>query len=255
MTILASAADVLRCFNADRASLSVTDLVAALGMPKSNASRLLRAMRDVGLLDAVGDTKRYRPGLAVVEAARVYLRSSTLIERADAVVAEISARCGHTGYVSVRDGASVAAVTDHPGTNALRVASNIGRRLPAAASATGRSLLARLTDEEVRALHPDGLDPPSPRAPQTVDELLERIALVRREGISRSHDEATRGADAVAVAVGDPRTGEAVSLCLVFPAAITDEAEREAIAQALKDGAAKIAALTGDAAPQTRLAA
>ncbi|MGL4811013.1 MAG: IclR family transcriptional regulator [Beijerinckiaceae bacterium] len=246
MTILASAAQVIRCFGPDCHAVTVTDLSQRLGMPKSNASRLLRAMRDVGLLETVGNTKRYRPGLMLAEVGRAYIRSSTLIERAAEVVARVSSACGHTGYVSIRDGVWVAAVTDHPGSNSLRVASNIGRRLPAAASATGRTLLARLTDEEVRRLHADGLSPPSPHAPQTVDELIVRVGAARRNGFAGSHEDATRGVDAVAVAVGDPRTSEEVSLCIVFPAATTGAVEREHVIMALRDGAADIAALTGD---------
>ncbi len=73
-----------------------------------------------------------------------------------------------------------------------------------------------------------------------------RLGAVRRNGFATSHEEATRGVDAVATAVGDPRTGEEVSLCIVFPAATTGTAERENVIAALRDGAAEIAALTGD---------
>lgn len=248
MTILASAAQVLRCFSSECGELTVTDLVAKLGMPKSNASRLLRTMRDVGLLETVGTSKRYRPGLMLVDLSSVYRQASTLIQRADAIVARVSAAYGHTGYVTVRDGLEVSAVTDCPGTNALRVVSSIGRRLPAFASATGRSLLARLPDAAVRQMHQARLQPPSPHSPQTVDELIARLEPIRRDGFALSTDEATRGVDAVAVAVADAATGEELSLCIVFPAATTDEAQRHEIARALMAGAAEI---TGDAAARS----
>jgi hypothetical protein len=44
----------------------------------------------------------------------------------------------------------------------------VGRRLPLSASATGRTLLARLEDHEVRALFPGAMAQPSPRAPGTL---------------------------------------------------------------------------------------
>lgn len=248
MTILDGAAQVLRCYGADCTELTVTDLVGRLGWPKSNASRLLRAMRDAGLLETVGDSKRYRPGLLLVDVARAYRRSSSLIDRADAVVAEVSAACGHTGYVTLRAGLEVTAVTDHQGSNALRVSSTIGRRLPAFASATGRSLLARLPDMEVRRLYAAGFEPPSPNAPQDIADLLRRLAEVRRRGYATSHDEANRGVGAIAVAVAEPETAELVSLCISYPAATTDATERRTIARALLEGAARIGAITGDAA-------
>lgn len=247
MSILASAAAVFRSFSDETSELTVTDLVRRLGMPKSNASRLLRAMRDAGLLETVGTSKRFRPSLMLVDVGRTYRRSSSLVNRADAVVQRVSAACGHTGYVSMRDGAGIVAVTDHPGTNALRVVSNVGRRIPALASATGRSLLARLSNAEVLALF-DGEFPklPSPNSPQSFDELFVHLDTIRRNGIATSFDEANLGVAAVAIAVGDGETGEEVSLCIVFPAATSDPLERESIARALHQGAVEIAALTGD---------
>lgn len=247
MSILVSAAAVLRCLSEGVAEITVSDLVRRIGMPKSNASRLLRAMRDAGFLETVEGSKRFRPSLMLVDVGRAYRRSSSLVMRADAVVRAVSTLCGHTGYVSKRDGINITAVTDHPGTNALRVVSSVGRILPAFASATGRSLLARLDDAEVLALYGGTLPPaPSASAPQSFDALIERLHEIRRAGIAMSHDEANRGVAAVAVAVGDPETGEDVALCIVLPAATSDPAERDGIARALHQGAAEIAALFGD---------
>lgn len=253
MTTLANAAAVLRCYG-EMTELTVSDVAARLGLPKSSASRLLRAMREAGLLEVVGGTRRHRPGLLLLDVARAWRRSSSLVDRADAVVARIAAATGHTGYVSMRAGTEVTAITDHPGTNALRVASTIGRRLPAFASATGRALLARLEDAEVVALHRAGLEPPTAQAPQSVAELLRRLEAVRGRGYDTSSDEVNPGVAALAVAVADPESGEDAALCIAFPSTITGEAERQAILRALLEGAAEIAAITGDAKPRRRIA-
>ena len=237
MSILSSAVDVLRCFSSTRHDVTVTDLVTLLGMPKSNASRLLRAMRDEGLLETVGESKRYRPSLLLNQVGHLYRFAASLIDRADAVVGNISDRIGHTGYVSVRRGTDIVAVTAHPRRHALRVVTSIGDRIPAFASSTGRALLARLPDDDVRALYP---------APRDMDDLLARLARVRDEGFAESRDEAVRGVRALSVAVGDPATGDEVALCLSFPAATVEPAERIAIIRSLGEGAAEIAALTHD---------
>jgi DNA-binding IclR family transcriptional regulator len=246
MSILVSAANVLRCFSPDRHELTVTEAAALLSLPKSSVSRLLRSMREVGFLETVGASKRYRPGVLLVEAAQIARRSSTLLSRADAVVAAITAEFGHTTYVSARLGTEVLALTDHTGTNVLRVASTVGERLQAFACATGRTLLARLDDEAVRALYPGRLEPPSKNAPQTVEDLLARLERVRREGFAEADDEANRGVGGIAVAVGDPQTGEEVSLCVTFPVATIDGAERTAMRERLQEGAREIAAVLGD---------
>ncbi|MCB1406398.1 MAG: IclR family transcriptional regulator [Rhodobacteraceae bacterium] len=252
MSILNSAASVLRCFGADCTELTVTDTVEKLGIPKSNASRLLRAMREAGLLETIGDTKRHRPGVLVLDAAISYRRSSGLVQRAADVVARISADTGHTGYVSKLIGTEVAAVTDHPGTHALRVVSNIGRRLEAHSSGTGRALLALMSDAQIRALYPEGLVPASDLSPQSIEELLTRVAEVRRLGVSYSRQESTRGVDAQSVAASDPETGEAVALCIVYPAALVADDERLTIERMLLNGAADVAAALGHTTPTKR---
>jgi DNA-binding IclR family transcriptional regulator len=246
MTTLSSAADVLRCLSVDRPFLTVSTAAELLGVPKSTASRLLRAMLEAGFLETIGASKKYGPGLLLYEAGRLYRDSSSLIQRAASVVARISSDTGHTGYVSKREGRDVVAVTDHQGTNALRVASSIGRRLEAFASATGRTLLARMSNEDVRKLYPHPLTPPSPTAPQNIDELLASLAAVRRRGFAESHDESNRGVGAIAVAVTDPERNDAVSLCIAYPASMIAPPERQQIIDALRAGAAEIAAVTRD---------
>ncbi|MDO9523950.1 MAG: IclR family transcriptional regulator [Gemmobacter sp.] len=248
MTILANASEILRCFSSDCTELTVTDVVTRLGMPKSNASRLMKAMREAGLLETIGDSKRHRPGRLFLNITAAFRSSSLLIQMAADAVARVSQTCGHTGYVSVRDGRDMMAVTDHPGSNALRVVSTLGRRLSAHASATGRTLLARETDATVCALYDHGLMTGPSASPQTLEALLQRLAQIRARGYDISSDAAAPGIDALAVAVADPAQGEMVSLCIVFPGAVVGSAERSAILASLCAEAAEIATITGDAA-------
>lgn len=246
MSILFSAAEVLRMFSADRRDVTVTDLVEILGMPKSNASRLLRTMRDAGLLESVGTSKRYRPSFLLHQVGHIYRFAASLVERADAVVGRIAAQLGHTSYISIRQGTEVIGVSAHPGRQMLRVVTTVGDRIPAFASSTGRVLLARMPDEAVRALYPKGLPPPPPNAPKTIPALLDRLEQVRQLGYAEARDEAVQGVEAFSVAVGDPETGDAVALCVACPVAILSDRERVEIIHLLSAGAAEIAALTRD---------
>lgn len=248
MTVLANAAEILRCFSSDCTELTVSDVVARLGMPKSNASRLMKSMREAGLLETIGDSKRHRPGRLFLNITAAFRSSSLLIGMAADAVARVSVTCGHTGYVSVRDGMNMMAVTDHPGSNALRVVSTLGRQLSAHASATGRTLLARETDAEVRRLFAAGLPPAPRKSPQNLDALLHRLAEIRARGYDFSSDAAAPGIDALAIAVADPAQGEMVSLCIVFPGAVVGHDERAAILRGLFAEAAEIAKITGDSA-------
>lgn len=239
MSILQHAAEVLRCYGAGYSSLTVTEVSERLAMPKASASRLLRAMREAGMLETIGNSRQHRPGRMMLDLAGAFRHSSGLIARASEIVLALVRRFGHTGYVSLRNGREVSAVADFEGTNSLRVVSSVGRRLQADRSATGRTLLARLADSEIRALY---------AGQRETDALLARMAEVRARGFDFSREESTPGVDALAIAVADPAADELVALCLVYPHALATDAEREAMLTAMAEGAAGLAAAMRDTA-------
>lgn len=246
MTTLSNAAAVLDLFSVEKSELTVTDVATALGLPKSNVSRLLRAMKDAGFLQLTPNTRRYHPGIKILELGQLYRRSSTLMARASAVAARASLATGHSGYVNARLGREVRPIFSHEGSNALRVGDSYGRALGAAESSPGRALLARLDDDAVRALHTAPLQPPSPNAPQNLDDLLSRLATVRIRGYAESSDEGNPGVGGIAVAVGDPHSSEEVSIGIAYPISTVTENEKRLVISILYEGAREIADLLGD---------
>jgi DNA-binding IclR family transcriptional regulator len=228
-----------------RGPVTVTLIARELGMPKSSASRLLKQLAASGILEPVGPRGGYRAGFAILAAAGAAVLEPSLVDRLDDLVRRLAERFGHTGYVSVLDGDIVKGVRVREGTNLLRVVTPVGHRYPAFATSTGRALLARLEDGEVRRRHPAVLVPPSAAAPQTLEELLDRLADVRRAGIAFAEGEANRGTGNLAVAVM-ARDGEVAAACISFPASICDGSERARIAEALINGATAIGALVSD---------
>jgi DNA-binding IclR family transcriptional regulator len=219
----------------------------ALGLPKSSVSSLMRAMRDAGPLSGVGNAPRYRIGTLLFEIGRLHRQNSTLISLVDPALAEICRATGHTGYVSMLDGADVLELRMHPGRQALRVVTTLGSPAPAFATANGRVLLARLSDEEVTALHPGLLVPPSPTAPQTMPDLLARLAQIRRTGWCEAIDEAIPSVHSAAVTVEGAENAETLAFCLSFSAPQVAEIELQRMITMLTEAARRVAERVDDA--------
>lgn len=241
MSTLSNTTAILRLFTPDRLEISVTDVSRILGMPKSSASRLMKSMREEGLLARMDISPRYKVGNLLFEISRLYRLNSSLIDMVDDAMKAICRETGHTGYISILDGADVLVIRMHQGTHALRVFTPLGQRAAAFATANGRSLLARLTDAEVRALHAQGLAPPSPRSPQSIDELLAALDLARRCGWAEANDEAIPGVGSVAVSVADPETGETIGFCVSYSASNMGAGEKNRIVNLLTAAARRIA--------------
>lgn len=219
----------------------MTEVAHKLSLPKSNVSRLLRSMRDVGLLDSARDGRGYSPGLMLVGFGEVAGAGQTLGVRAHAAVSRLSEQSGHAGFVSALVGRKMVGLTHHAGRNPLQVGVALGdQKLFVDACATGRALLATMGDEAVRELLGGEVSRATAQSPATMDELFERLALVRQRGYAESHNEAGKGVGAIAVAVRDERTAEVLSFCITFPEATVDATEVRFLATGLLQARADI---------------
>ena len=237
MSSIENAASLLKCFNAECATLTVGEAAERLGLAKPTTSRLMRQMREAGLLEQIGESGRHRPARLVSDSGAAFLASARILALAEDALTAVCRRVGHTGFVSVLDGRDVTAAVTLRGTGPTSVQPTISR-MPARRAATGRTLLGRMPDDAVRRLH---ASLPGP----DVAALIARLDVLRDEGYEISRSEAVRGVDCVAVAVCDPAANETVSLCVSFPAATAD-AERYAIIDALLRSAADLATAVGD---------
>ena len=229
MSTIENVSQVLRLFTPDRSTVSVTEASQLLGLPKSSASRLLKAMAGVGLLMTIEGRPGYRVGNLIFETSRRHRCNSTLSLFADEALGQIAKATGHTGYVAILDGAEILGLRMRHGTRALRVVTSPGDRLPAFASASGRALLARLDDDAVRTIHAAPLQPPSPHAPQSIDDLLAALAVVRDKGWAQATDECLPGVESLAVSVRDRESGESVAICISYSAAMISANEKARI--------------------------
>lgn len=245
MSTLENAISILRLFNSERDELTVTEAARLLNMPKSSVGRLLTNMRDLGLLDGSGRQPRYRIGPLFFEISQQYRLRSSLIEKAESVMAGLCSETGHTGYVSILQGTEVLVMRVRPGSHALRVVTPPGQRLPACETAIGRSLLARLPDERVRALYPKGLSSLKPNSPQSLEDLLKSLATVRRRGWAESLDEAVPGVGSTSIAIEDRVDHEMVGICLTYSASV-QRSEKIEMARLLVQAGRELGLQIGD---------
>ncbi|WP_179283392.1 IclR family transcriptional regulator [Bordetella genomosp. 9] len=252
MSVLDNAARVLRVLAQHGGEVSVTDVVAHLGLPKSSSSRLLKQMLESGLLERDAATLKYRPALLLLEVAHQARGSTPLIRRLEQALEALVAETGHTGYISVLDESrrDVVVLRAFHGSHPLRVVTQPGYRLPAYASSTGRALLARLDGDTARRAHPATFAPRArvlPHAPPDAAALAAQLDDVRVRGWAWALDESLAGVGSVSATVNDPQSGEILAFCLSFPASLNQPGFIDALAHRLVGHVAAIGRAAGDA--------
>ncbi len=227
MSTLKNSVHVLRCFTPSRPELTVTETATLLGLPKSNVSRLLRAMHEAGMLDTAGRGRGYRLGEWLQDLGQLATQTQTFHARASAAARRVSEQMGFSGYVSVLIGTHMVGLAHHVGGTAQQVGMPLGGRLPVDACATGRAMLSTMSDVEVRQLLGGRVSRASPQSPRDWNDLLARLHQVREQGYAESQQEALAGGGALAVPVRDPQTGEQLCLCLTYPLQAMGQADRK----------------------------
>lgn len=135
------ALSMLDAIAAHSGPMSLAELSSALEVPKSTAHAILAALVDGRYIERTGDG--FVIGLRAFEIGAAYARSVDLVSASTAELKALTAKLGATTHVAILDGDDVVYVAKQdPPTTAIRLASWVGARLPAAQTAVGKIQLA-----------------------------------------------------------------------------------------------------------------
>ena len=205
------------------------ELARRLNADPTKINRLLKTLAYLGIARQTANRKYTAgPGMHVLAAQSLF--ASGLIRRALPELESLR-RFGHTVALGVLWGDNVSYLFHAPpGIEASRGLGRIGL-LPATTSGIGVVLLSELDDEDVRELY---LDKDIPMFPGGIEQLLTKLAEVRRLGYARVHVADDRDHHVVAISTGDPAHA-GIALSGWIP-----EASPEALVAALRESAPNI---------------
>ncbi len=213
---LARGAALLDVVSKSKRSLTVTQIAAALDIPKSTAHNICATFVELNLLVKRSD-QTYRMGPHIMRWANRFTHESDVATEFASIWDESSNLPGATITLSVLEGSEVVYLAARNAAQSVGYNFRIGMRLPAAFTATGKCFLSHKTNHDIRRLFED--DFPSPLTSQSVrniDELLTEIDIVRQQGYSVDDQQVNDGMLCCGAAVlnsqNQPIAGIAVSL-------------------------------------------
>jgi DNA-binding IclR family transcriptional regulator len=198
------ALDILEAFEIGQEELGVTELSRKLKLHKNNVFRLLATLETRGYVEQDRSTGNYRLGIRTFEVASVFLHHLGLVQQARGVLEQLSSDTGETAYLANLDGPAVVCLDMVETRQAVRVVSQLGRRLPAHASALGKAQLAYRPREELDQLwRRMDRDAATPRAAQDVARFAEELDRVATAEVAIEDEELQPGVRGVAAPVRD----------------------------------------------------
>jgi IclR family pca regulon transcriptional regulator len=197
---LARGIAVLRSFCAEAHRQTVADVARATGLTRATARRLLLTLVDLDY--ARTDGKYFELTPRVLDIGYSYLASLNLDEIVQPYLETLSERLGESTSVSVLDDTDIVYIARVPTKRIMTVAIGLGSRFPAYQTSMGRVLLAELPDERIADVFARSRrDMTTERTVSDVDTLLDRIAVVRRQGWSLVDQELELGVRSIAAPI------------------------------------------------------
>ncbi|WP_245920720.1 IclR family transcriptional regulator [Brachybacterium timonense] len=212
---------------AQRSPVPAARASAELGLPRSTTYDLLATLVQHGYALHLPHERQYAIGPKAYEVASAYARHAPLARVGRRIVERMVDAAGESGHLGSLQGGDVLYLVEERAKNRPSLVTDIGVRLPAHLTATGRAMLAALPSAHLRTLYSAGAElaqRTEADAPRTVAQLHAQLDEARRDGVAWERGEVTDGMVSVGAAVLDQAGWPVAALSLTWDgASVTPE--------------------------------
>jgi DNA-binding IclR family transcriptional regulator len=222
-------------------------IMRACALPRSTTYHLLNAMIEEGFVVHLPDEHRYGLGPAAFEIGSGYARQEPLQRITRRPLADLVDRTQQSAHLAILHGREVLYVVEERAPGRPPLVTDVGVRLPAHLTASGRAILALLPQNQVRALYSSPADFVDRHGlgPRTLSALRRVLSDTRRRGYAVEDGEVTPGLASVAVAVLDHNQHPVAAVAVTYP----DDSDASGLRNAVSATAAALSRRIGGALP------
>ena len=225
----------------EQPQIRLSEATRYLGVASSTAHRLLAMLTYRGFVRQDPVSKAYLPGPALTSVAFAIFGRIDVPATATPIMRGLSERLRETIHVGMLDGANVRFVAAVEGPAAVRVASRLGRTMPAHCTSTGKVLLAQLPEPELRQLFPrEKLERITSQSIGSRATLEAELSRIRERGYAVNREESEQGVASLAVPIPTRAPGLLLALNAAAPQDRLDTSQYAAVAAALIKAAKEI---------------
>lgn len=225
----------------DQPQIRLTDATRYLGVASSTAHRLLAMLTYRGFVRQDPVSKAYLPGPALTGVAFAIFGRIDIAGTAMPIMRGLSEQLRETIHIGMLDGAVVRFVAAVEGPTAVRVASRLGRTMPAHCTSTGKAMLAQLSQPELHQLLPgENLERITQRSIAKRTALEAELSRIRDQGYAVNREESEEGVASVAVVIPTRAPGLRLALNAAAPQHRLTKPQYASVAATLANAAKEI---------------
>jgi IclR family pca regulon transcriptional regulator len=238
---------VLRCFDREHPSLSLGEIARLLGWRRTEPFRFLHTLESLGYLRRDPVTKRYALAPKVLEFGFAALAHMQLPELAQPYLDRLRDRANGSAAIGILDGPEVLYVARSAARSIWGTSITVGSRLPAHATAMGKTLLAAKDAVALKEwLRGHQLVRYTKNTLAEQRALVAEVEQIRGQGYAISNQEFEFGLRSVAAPIRNESSDTIAAINVTAPANVfTDEALENTVIPAVLETAAELSAAYG----------
>ena len=204
--------EILRYVASRPGPVGAAALARDLGIPRSTTYQLLAELERADFVTHYPEDRTYGLGVASFEIGSAYLRHEPLERLSRPVLRRLVDETGHTAHLGILQGNETLYLLKEQPAHPLTLITDIGVRLPAHLTASGRSMLTHVSPAQMRALFPDRTE----RGPSSLRELRSLLRQQQTKGWSYEDGEVTPGYASVAACAFDHGSRPMAAISITF---------------------------------------
>lgn len=241
--------DLIELLATSQQGMSITELCAHTGLPKSTVHRILSTYAERHYVEKNPDTSVYCLGHKFVEIASLFLNKITLKTEAAPIMHELASTFQCVSYLGILEQNEVMYLERAEQFNSLRMYAQIGKREPVYCTALGKVLSAALPEDEFfRMASQLSFIPYTPSSVKNLAEFEKEVHFARENGYAVDREEHTAGSCCLAVPIYD-YTRKVMAAMSISGQGLFSNYDEEFIAAKMKDAAMTLSKRVGYTVP------
>jgi DNA-binding IclR family transcriptional regulator len=215
--LLQNALEILNFVADNPEPVTCRHLHEAFPLSKSTMYNLIQTMINSGYLekDAAG---QYSVGIRCFRTGSAFRVLNPFKRRAKEIVEGVCIACNETTHLAVLEGTDVVYIYKFDSTQAIRIYSQVGKKVPAHTTAIGKALLSGYSDDEIRSFYGTSKLPVlTPKSINSVKVLIEQLREVRRTSIAYEQEESTPYVKCIAVPIMNSNNFPIAAMSIALP--------------------------------------
>jgi len=242
---------ILRALAKAGSPMPAAAIAQRVGIPRSSTYHLLTAMQESGFVIHFGEDERWGLGVGAFELGSAYLRHDPLERLARPIlsrlVRETEGLIAAVAQLGILHGTETLYLAKELPSRPVTIVTEVGVRLPAHLTASGRAILSKLDAAQLRATYSSeqtfvnrtGL------GPKNLRELTRLLQAEAAQGFSFESGFITEGYSSVAAAVKNHLEMPVAALALTFRTEDSNDEIIEKLAKLLTVGSAELSRRLG----------